>query len=73
MAGFTNRIRTADCTETYVVVRVRRPVPVTVRRTAVPGVVVPTAATFHTVRAPCASLSYYTSSRACFASLHRQP
>ena len=56
MAGFTFRIRTADYTETDVVVRVSRIVPVTVRRPAVPGIVVPAAATFHAVGALCASL-----------------
>ena len=45
MAGFTIRMRTADYAETVVIVRVRRVVPVTVRRPAVPGVVVPAAAT----------------------------
>lgn len=37
-------------TEADVVVRVRRMVPVAVRRTTVPGIVVPTAAAFHAVR-----------------------
>jgi len=40
--------------ETEVVVRVVGPVPVAVRRPAVPGVVVPTAATVHPVRATLA-------------------